>query len=673
MNQSSSNLVADTQPDSNPSIGLNPHRVGSDNGGDSSRASHVISSPPLSSSSSSHLQRATANDVAPLASPSPETETSRVEPHTLVEMFDRIVRAHRKPNLLNYKAAGEWHALSSDEVLRQAEQVALGLYALGVRKGERIAILSENRPEWTITDAGALLCGAIDVPVYTTQTPAQVCYILNDSKAQVLFVQNRAQFERVRDAIKSCRELKHVVFFEADGAGEHAALTFAELQARGSALADAEPQLLDELKRATVPKDLATIIYTSGTTGDPKGVMLSHANLISNLIESAHHLLFHRTDRVLSVLPLSHIFERTAMYMHLYHGIAVFYAESLDAIADNLREAKPTILIAVPRLFEKMYSRIKDKAAQGGQVKLSLLMWAIEVGKQAARLEFDAKPLPPLLALQYRVAKRLVFSKWQEGFGGAMRFFISGGAALPEELALVFAGAGMPILQGYGLTETSPVITSNSLEYNRPGTVGKTVRGVEVRVAEDGEIETRGPNVMQGYYNKPEATAEVFTADGWFKTGDIGEIDADGYLKITDRKKELFKTSGGKYIAPQPIETAIKRSRFVSQVVLIGNNRKFPAALIVPDWEQVKAASELKDLAGLTPSELCTNQRLIDFFMNQINANCEHLAQFEKVKRIALLEKELTIASGELTPTMKVKRRIIDENYRAAIEQIYAE
>lgn len=594
-------------------------------------------------------------------------------PRTLVEMFDCVVRAHAKPDALNYKSNGAWRAIAASEMLARIENIACALYASGVRRGDRVAILSENRPEWTIVDAACQFAGVVDVPIYTTQTPAQVCYILNDSSARVLFIQNKTQFARVGDAIKSCGKLERVVFFDEAEAGEFDALTLAQLEANGAHVKADNPSLLDNLKRAVEPEDLATIIYTSGTTGDPKGVMLTHDNLVSNLVASAEHLLFQRSDSVLSVLPLSHIFERTAMYMYLYNGMSVFYAESLDKIGDNLREVRPTILIAVPRLFEKIYARIKDKAAAGGKVKLRLLLWAIETGKRAASLEFAGKPLPAPLKMQYELANKLVFSKWHEGVGGRMRFFISGGAALPEELALVFASAGMPILQGYGLTETSPVITTNSLVNNRPGTVGKPVRGVEVRIAADGEIETRGANVMRGYFNKPDATREVFTDDGWFKTGDIGEIDADGFLKITDRKKELFKTSGGKYLAPQVVEARIKRSRYVSQVILIGNERKFPSALIVPDWEQIKANDELKIVMNMSPDERCTDKRLIGFYEAEVAVQMQDLAQFERVKRIALLPHELTTESGELTPTMKVKRRVIDEKYRTVIERIYAE
>ncbi|HVG33795.1 MAG TPA: long-chain fatty acid--CoA ligase, partial [Pyrinomonadaceae bacterium] len=508
--------------------------------------------------------------------------------------------------------------------------------------------------------------------IYPTLAPGSVAYILKDSGARILFSQNRENFDLVKEAILDCPSLEHIVFFDEPGAKEAGALSLAEVEERGRALSAEQPHLSDELAQGAKPDDLATIIYTSGTTGEPKGVMLTHANLTTNLIDSSGHLNFSDTDIVLSVLPFSHVFERLAVYMYLYHGMSVFYAESMDKIGDNLREVRPTIMLCVPRLFEKIYARIKDKAAEGGKAKTAMLMWAVAVGRAYVDHTLAHKKVPALLAFKYKLASKLVFSKWRAGVGGRIRLFVSGGAALPDEIGYVFASAGLPIVQGYGLTETSPVICAGTLEDNRIGTVGRPIRNVEVRIAEDGEIEARGPNIMRGYYNKPEATAAVFTEDGWFKTGDIGTLDADGFLRITDRKKELFKTSGGKYIAPQPIEQRIKASRFVNQVVLVGNERKFAAALIVPDWEQLRSYAQLKGLNLSTPAEFCQHPRILDLFQRQVESLTADLAQYERVKRIALLENELTIEGGELTPTLKVKRRVVDEKYRDVIDSLYA-
>lgn len=595
------------------------------------------------------------------------------EPTTLVEMFLRAAREHDKPDALSYKREGRWISISSEKMIERARAVALGLYSLGVRHGDRVGLFSQNCPEWTLADAGSLFAGAVDVPIYSTQTPSQVCYILRDSGARLLFVQNRAAFERVREAIQECDALEHLIFFDADGVEEKAAMALSDLEARGRELLKERPGLIEEIEASARPQDLATIIYTSGTTGEPKGVMLTHSNLVSNLLDSSSHLSFGVEDVALSVLPLSHVLERLAMYMYINHGMSVYYAESLEKVGENFREVRPSVFVGVPRLFEKIYQRIKERAASEGKIKAAILNWAVSVGKLHARMELNQQPVPRMLAFKHRVATRLVFSKWHAGMGGRVRLFVSGGAALSDEIGYIFAGAGLPIVQGYGLTETSPVISAGRLEDNRIGTVGRPIRNVEVRIAEDGEIETRGPNIMLGYYNKPEETRAVFTEDGWFKTGDIGTLDEDGFLRITDRKKELFKTSGGKYIAPQPIEQLIKGSRFVNQVVLVGNERKFPAALIVPDWEQLHSYAQLKGLDARTPAQLIKHPRIIDLFERQVSAHTEDLAQFEKVKRIALLENELTIEGGELTPTMKVKRRVIDEKYRDLIDRLYEE
>ena len=513
---------------------------------------------------------------------------------------------------------------------------------------------------------------AIDVPIYPTLMPPQVRYILKDSGARVLFVQDEEKFLEVREAVAECKTLDHVVFFEKPTEAT-LGISLAELEERGRTLEGSQPDLINEAPHQIKPGDLATIIYTSGTTGEPKGVMLTHENLVSNLIDSSSHLKFAHDDSTLSVLPLSHVLERMAMYMYLYHGMATYFAESLDTIGPNLREVKPTIFVGVPRIFEKIFARVKEKTAEKGRLNVAILSWAVEVGKNYARLATRHQKIPLALELKRKFADRLIFSKMRNALGGRIRLLVSGGAALPEELALLYIGAGLPIVQGYGLTETSPVITAGMQEDNRVGTVGKAIRNVEVRIASDGEIETRGPNVMRGYYNKTEETRAVFTEDGWFKTGDIGTIDEDGFLHITDRKKELFKTSGGKYIAPQPIEQMIKGSGFVSQVVLIGNGRKFPAALIVPDWDRVESYAQLKGIKTKDHAELCKHPRIIDLFERQIAGLTTELAQYERVKKVALLENELTIEGGELTPTLKVKRRVVDEKYRPVIDALYTE
>ena len=605
------------------------------------------------------------------AAPPVRVPSSPDEPKTLVEMLERTVGAMRKPNLFNYKRDGQWVAVSSDDFLARARRLALGLYALGVRYGDRVAIHAENCHEWTLADAACLLAGALDVPIYATQAPPQVRYILQDSGARLLFVTDQKKFEAVRDLLKECPTLEGVVFFDPEGAEMSGALTLDDLETQGRQLAEKQPELAAQLAAQVKPDDLATLIYTSGTTGEPKGVMLTHSNLVTNFIDSADHLDFKPDDSALSVLPYSHIFERLAMYMYIYNRIAVYYAESLDKVGANLHEVSPTIFIGVPRLFEKMYEAIARKANEAGPNQAKLFRWAVGVGKEWAKLTNKNQPVPFGLGLKYKLAWTLILSKWKPGMGGNLRFFVSGGAALPPDVGYIFLGAGIPILQGYGLTETSPVITASREDGNLIGASGRAIKNVEIRIAADGEIEVRGPNIMRGYYNKPDATREVFTADGFFKTGDIGHLDADGFLFITDRKKELFKTSGGKYLAPQPVEQNIKESRYVNQVVLIGNGRKFPSALIVPNWNQLEGFLRQQNLHAVSRADLCRHAAVVQLFEKEVSTLTPDLAKYEKVKKIALLENELTIEGGELTPTLKLKRRIIDEKYQALIDEIY--
>jgi long-chain acyl-CoA synthetase len=601
----------------------------------------------------------------------PRRASSADEPATLVDVFLRVARVHKRPDTLSYKRDGRWVPVSSDEMMTRGKRIAGGMHAIGLHRGDRIALLSESRIEWTLTDAGCIFGGVIDVPIYPTLTAPQVRYILQDSGSSALFIEGRAKYDELKDILAECPQVRHVVYFDRDGMSASEGLSLAELEELGREFEEKEPGRIDELAHEITAEDLATIIYTSGTTGEPKGVMLTHSNIVTNLIDSSDHLDFGERDVALSVLPLSHIYERQAMYMYLNQGIAVYFAESLQAIAQNMREVRPTVLVGVPRMFEKIYARIQDRAAEAGKFPAALLAWAVSVGREYAGYELAHRPAPFVLRLKHFVATKLVFRKWHAAFGGRIRLFLSGGAALSEDLARIYIGAGIPIIQGYGLTETSPVITASHMDNIRVGTVGRAIPNVDIRIADDGEIEVRGPNVMRGYYNKPEETRAVFTDDGWFKTGDVGTLDADGFLRITDRKKELFKTSGGKYISPQPIEQAIKGSRFVNQVVLVGAERKFAAALIVPMWEQLESYCNLKGIEVKSRREMCEHPRIIDLLQRQIEKLTPHLARYEKIKKIALLENEFSIEGGELTPTLKVKRRVIDEKYRDVIEKLY--
>ncbi len=595
------------------------------------------------------------------------------EPRTLGDLFKYAAEKFDLIDALNYKSGGEWKPISSRAVIERAGNIALGLHSLGLQKGERAAIIAANSPEWTLADAGCQFAGILDVPIYTTLAPASVKYILDDSRTRVFFIENREMYERIADEIEQCASIEKFIFFDSAGVEAPNAMSLQQLEELGAQLRESEAELLDSLSADIDPGEVATLIYTSGTTGEPKGVMLSHNNIVSNVIDTCEKYSFSDHDKPLSVLPLSHIFERSAMYLYFFNGMSVHYAESIEKVPDNLREVRPTIFIGVPRIFEKVYAKAKLKAAQSGGVKEKIFDWAIDVAKSVALKNEKGESISLGLKLKHALADRLVYSKLRDFFGGRLRYCITGGAALPDEIFLIFTGAGISIMQGYGLTETSPVITSSNPIDMKLGTVGKPIWNTKIRIASDGEVEATGPGIMLGYYKKEQATRDAFTEDGWFRTGDIGEIDGEGFLKITDRKKELFKTSGGKYIAPSPIEQMIRSSRFVNQVVLIGNERKFASALIVPNFDMLDSYAKHKGLKQMSPGEYCNDPKILDLFERQVAAATTALAKFETVKKIALLENELSVDGGELTPTMKMKRRVIDTKYKDVIDRLYAD
>jgi long-chain acyl-CoA synthetase len=603
----------------------------------------------------------------------PDTEIT-----TLNELFRHAVAAD-KPGLLNYKRDGQWQSLSAHELAERVRAAALGLYALGVRAGDRVGLLSENRVEWTIADLGVLNCGATDVPVYATQAPKQVKYILQDAGVEVLFISTQAQYDRLREVLTSQAHLRAIISFERidTGAIGGRVMHFDEFLNWGRAAHEAEPELYETLRQSVSPDSLATLIYTSGTTGEPKGVILTHGNITSNVLLNYDSAELTESDVALSYLPFSHILERNTIYMYLLARCHIYYAESVDAVAQNLAEVRPHFMTSVPRMFEKIYARTLEKAEAGGKLQAALVNWAFDTAKQWAQLASKEQPIPFLLKLKHQLADKLVLSKWRAALGGRIRVLVSGGAPLSVELAQIFYGAGLPIYQGYGLSESSPTISCNTPRENRFGSVGKPARGVLVKIAPDGEILASGPNIMRGYYNRPDATEEALETDSegrvWLHTGDIGHLDEDGYLYITDRKKDLLKTSGGKYIAPQPIESAIKRSRFVNQVVVIGDERKFPAALIVPQMDALKSYAELKHIAYSDTQELLKHPQIVDLFERQVAKFTGDLSHFEQIKAVALLPQELTVEGGELTPTLKVKRRVVTEKYKELINRLYHE
>lgn len=592
-------------------------------------------------------------------------------PGTLNQLFTDAVKKYDKPDALQVKRNGKFEPISHATLAERVRRTALGLEELGVRGGDRVAILSENRPEWAIADYACLAIGAADVPIYPNLPSDQVAYVLRDSGAVAIFVSDKEQAAKIVEARADCPALRHVITFAAslDGAD----MTLASLETKGAGVDDAARRAQYEQRAAAVkPDDLATLIYTSGTTGEPKGVMLTHDNIYSNVMANAAAVPFAGEDTCLSFLPLSHIFERNAgHYLMMHTGSSIAYAESIDTVPLNLTEVRPTLVLSVPRLYEKMYARVLDSALAGGAAKKQIFFWARGVADRWADIKLSGKEPNGLLALQYALAQKLVFSKLKARTGGRLRYFVSGGAPLAPEINKFFFAAGLVILEGYGLTETSPVIAVNTPENFRLGTVGKAARGVEVQIAPDGEILTRGPHVMKGYFNKPTATAEAIDADGWFHTGDIGEL-RDGFLAITDRKKDIIVTAGGKNIAPQPIENKVKTNKYVSQAVMIGDKRKFPVMLIVPNWDSLEKWARVKNIIWTDRKSLLAMPTIQAKMEKEVLGEVSAFAHFEAPKKIGLIEHDFSIERGELTPTLKVKRRAIDKTYKPLIDSLYA-
>ena len=594
-------------------------------------------------------------------------------PGTIPQLFFSAVERHDKPDALQYKMNGAYQPVSSRALADRVRHVALGLAEIGVKAGERVAIFSENRPEWAIADYACATSGMPDVPLYPNLPPAQAAYIIRDSGAVAIFVSDAEQGAKIAECRATLPSLRAVITF-ADKAHIGADRTLAELESRGRAVDDdAHRTAYRRAADAVRPDDVLTLIYTSGTTGDPKGVMLTHDNLWSNILASAAVIPFGGSDIGLSFLPLSHIFERMGGHYLMFHtGTSIAYAESIDTVPADLQLVRPTLVQSVPRLYEKMYARVLENALSGGAVKQRIFFWARRVAEQWADVRLAGGEPRGALAFRYRIAQKLVFSKLQARTGGRLRFFVSGGAPLAPEINKFFYAAGLMILEGYGLTETSPVIAVNSPTAFRLGTVGRIMPGVEVEIASDGEILTRGPHVMKGYYNKPEATADAIDGEGWFHTGDIGEL-RDGYLAITDRKKDIIVTAGGKNIAPQPIENAIKTNKFVSQAVVIGDKRKFPVVLIVPNFDQLERFATQEKISVPNRAALLKEPAIHAKMDAEVRSQLTGLAKFEMPKKIALLEHDFSIERGELTPTLKVKRRIIDKTYKAVIDGLYAD
>jgi long-chain acyl-CoA synthetase len=589
---------------------------------------------------------------------------------TLSQLFLNTIKSFPKDDLMLYKKEGDYTPISTDEVGKRVKYLALGLRDLGQGAGDKLIIFSENRPEWVMTDLANLCLGGVTVPIYTSLVPEQIKYIIDNSDAKVVVFSGEEMWEKIKAIQSELVKVEHFITYQAEGA--EGTLTFADVQKRGERLDEEQPDLFEELALKVKPDDVASIIYTSGTTGVPKGVMLMHSNFVSNVESVTAIIEFTEKDTVLSFLPLSHVLERMVTFAYLCKGCSIAYAESIDTVAENLLEIRPQIMVSVPRVFEKIYAKVMDNVLASSSLKRKIFFWAARTGREYGKRILLDQPISGSLQFKKNLAHKLVFSKIIEKTGGRVRFFVSGGAPLSKDIAEFFYAMGLVVLEGYGLTETSPVIAVNTLEDVKFGSVGKPIPGVEVKIAEDGEILTKGPHIMKGYYKMEEETQEAIK-DGWFCTGDVGNLDEHGFLTITDRKKDLIVTAGGKNVAPQPIENTLKTNAYVSNAVIIGDKRKFISALIVPNFDKLVEYADVNNISYSDYSDLVENDQILNFIESEINRATPGLASYEKVKKVVLLDREFEIEKGEITPTLKVKRNIIEQKYKPIIDTIYTE
>ena len=587
---------------------------------------------------------------------------------TLPQLLINTLRSYPKDEFLLVKKEGKYSPISARDFGDAVREICLGLNAVGFRAGDKLCLLSENRPEWTMTDLATLCAGGLTVPIYTTLVPEQIRYIIDDSDATVVVVSNAELWKKVEPIRARLDKVRHYIIV--DGPPPAGTLSLQGLKDKGRTLGEAIPGLFNELVERVKPGDEASLIYTSGTTGEPKGVILTHTNFLSNIKTVREIIEFTEHDVCLSFLPLSHVFERMVNFTYLYAGCTIAYAESVEAVAQNLLEVRPHIMVSVPRVFEKIYAKVMDQVLVSPAVRRKIFFWALGVGRQYGARKLARKPIPAGLKFKRAIAHKLVFSKVIARTGGRIRFFVSGAAPLSKEIAEFFYAFGLVVLEGYGLTETSPALSVNTFKDLKFGTVGKPIPGVEIRIAPDGEILAKGPNVMKGYYKKEAETREVFEG-GWFHTGDIGCLDEDGFLVITDRKKDLIVTSGGKNVAPQPIENLLKLSPYIANAVVVGDRKRFVSALVVPEFEKLEAYAKAQNIPSKDRDELVRDARIVDFLKAEVDKATPLLAAYERIKKIVVLARDFEIEKGEITPSLKVRRTIIEGRYQDVIEAMY--
>ncbi len=589
---------------------------------------------------------------------------------TIGQLFLNTAKSYPKDGLLLHKKDGEYTPISTSEFEAWIKDFSLGLQALGLQKGDKLIILSDNSPFWVMTDLASLCLGVVTVPIYTSLMPEQIKYIIDNSDAKIVVCGGSDLWAKVAAVRHQLDKVEH--FVSLGGDAPDGTLNYEDVQERGRELGREKPELFDQTVAAVQPDDIASIIYTSGTTGLPKGVMLMHSNFMSNVRAIDEILEFSPADTTLSFLPLSHVLERMVSFTYLYKGCTVGYAESVETLGANLLEIRPTIMVNVPRILEKIYAKVIDNVLDSPPLKRKIFYWALNIGKEVSKLKLQNQLPSGGLKFKHKIAHKVVFSKIIAKTGGRVRFFVSGGGPLSKDIAEFFHAVGILILEGYGLTETSPVISVNTFEDLKFGAVGPPIPGVEVKIAEDGEILTKGPHVMKGYYKMEDATREAIQ-DGWFYTGDIGHIDEDGYLVITDRKKDIIVTAGGKNVAPQPIENVLKIDPLIEGALLVGDRRKFISALIVPHFEKLEEYAKSKSIAYDSMQDLVTNEAIVQFYEGLIDRITPNLASYEKIKKVILMVRDFEIEKGEMTPTLKLKRNIVEDKYKTEIDSLYQE
>ena len=586
---------------------------------------------------------------------------------TINDLFCRVASAANPRAVLWQDEFEQWQPISSDQIYQRVRALSEAFLGWGVQKGDRIALVGENRWEWAITDFATLAIGAVDVPIYPTLTGEQIASLVSDAACRVAVVSTRQQFDKL-NAVRGNTQLERIVIMDSAGPPE-GAIAFSTLLAGADQRGNSRDPVFDALVRAVEPKDLATLIYTSGTTGEPKGVALTHGNIAANQSCAAAEFDFNATDACISFLPLSHITARALDYVMYLHGAQVAYCSKFDKLPQVMRQIRPTVIVGVPRVYEKIRQAVEGRSAASA-VKKTMLTWALTVGSRHSDTVYSAGQ-PRSLA--WKLANKLVYSKVREAFGGRVRIFVSGGAPLGIDTARWFSSVGIALWEGYGLTETSPVIALNTPLHQRMGSVGRPLPNIELKLAEDGELLVRGPSVFPGYWQKPAATAECFDQDGWFRTGDIAHLDSDGYLSITDRKKELLKTSGGKMVAPQPIENKLKNNVLVAQAALVGDKHKFISAILSPNFVALEEWAAHNGIEAKSRAELVADSRVTALYGDIVSEVNGGLANFETLKRFRVVADEWTQESGELTPSMKLKRRAINARYKSLIDALYAD